>query len=188
MKSLRKWTSLSLGGVGAPELQMRQFLDEMIKEMDLSEPGGTTVSPRREGDHMECQGSLCERHVCVCKRIKWWQTTLPLTNSCKFLSSAVWAANALWSLPRTRTPESCQEITRNSTEHSQRCLRDSPAAVVPAEMSGHDSGVHVGGNDHSAFAAQTAEERNLQEFVNGRVVCHHLVRLQTQTCLSQRLP
>ena len=51
-------------------------------------------------------------------------------------------------------------------------------------MSGHDSGVHVGGNDHSAFAAQTAEERNLQEFVNGRVVCHHLVRLQTAGSLG----
>ncbi len=48
-------------------------------------------------------------------------------------------------------------------------------------MSGHDSGVHVGGNDHSACAAQTAEEINLQEIVNGRVICHHLVRLQTQT-------
>ena len=36
-------------------------------------------------------------------------------------------------------------------------------------------------HDHSACAAQTAEERNLPEFVNGGVVCHHLVRLQTQT-------
>ncbi len=57
----------------------------------------------------------------------------------------------------------------NSTEPSQRCLRDSPAAVVPAEMSGHDSGVHVGGNDHSALATQTAKDRNSQELVNGRV-------------------
>ena len=72
--------------------------------------------------------------------------------------------------------ESIGALPRNSTEPSQRCLRDSPAAVVPAEMSGHDSGVHVGGNDHSAFAAQTAENINLQDFVNGRVVCHHLLR------------
>ena len=78
----------------------------------------------------------------------------------------------------------CQEITRNSTEHSQRCLGDSPAAVVLAEMSGHDSGVDVGGNDHSAFAAQTAEGRNLQEFVNSRVVCHHLVCLPTPGSLG----
>ncbi len=52
-------------------------------------------------------------------------------------------------------------------------LSRSTGEFVPAEMSGHDSGAHVRGNDHRAFAARTAEERNLQEFVNGRVVCHH---------------
>ena len=35
MKSLRKWTSLSLG---APELQRGQFLNRILKEMDQSEP------------------------------------------------------------------------------------------------------------------------------------------------------
>ena len=51
----------------------------------------------------------------------------------------------------------------------------SPAAAVTAEMSGHDSGVHVGGNDHSAFAAQTAEKRNLQEFAEatGLLACRY---------------
>ncbi len=69
---------------------------------------------------MECQGSLCERHVCVCKRIKWFQTTLPLTNSCKFLSSAVWAAKALWSLPRTWAPESCPDISAGTSPPADR--------------------------------------------------------------------
>ena len=87
------------------------------------------------------------------------------------------------------TDESCeraktyQQILYIRTPNLSR----SAGGLVPAEMSGHDSAVHVRGNDHIAFAAQTAEERNLQEFVNGRVVCHHLMRLQTQTCLSQRL-
>ena len=40
---------------------------------------------------------------------------LPLTNSCKFLSSAVWAAKALWSLPRTWAPESCPDISAGTT-------------------------------------------------------------------------
>ena len=54
-------------------------------------------------------------NVCVCKRTKWRQTTLPLTNCCKFLSSAVWAAKALWSLPPTWTPESCPDISAGTT-------------------------------------------------------------------------
>ena len=72
-----------------------------------------------------------------------------------------------------------KDVSKGMSE--SKPLGHSPTAAVPVEMSGHDSGVHVGGNDHSACAAQTAEERNLPEFVNGRVVCHHLVRLQTQT-------
>ncbi len=80
----------------------------------------STESPRLEGDHLECQGSLCERHVCVCKRTKWWQTTLPLTNSCKFLSSAVLAAKARWSLPRTWAPESCPDISAGTSPPADR--------------------------------------------------------------------
>ena len=80
----------------------------------------STEPPRLEGDHTECQGSLCERHVCVCKRIKWWQTTLPLTNSCKFLSSAVWAAEALRPLPRTWAQESCPDISAGTSPPADR--------------------------------------------------------------------
>ena len=71
-------------------------------------------------------------NVRVCKRTKWWQTTLPLTNSSKFLSSAVWAAQALWSLPPTWTPESCPDISAGSLdirylEDFSLCLNDLPA-------------------------------------------------------------